>query len=200
MYQLTVAYPSRMKVYINWWLLDPWFSLRMLFHGWHPNSPLSHPALTRRVFFSDAVSDSYVMQFQRHINAYEAFLWPLGMMVPFVNATTVVQRVTGWGRDRGQRILVLAGGRDRLMTMDVMEKLAAFYREALRLLMRDKKLDAKDESVEQVEERKNSLERGVETDGDGVRLSIVPSAGHHMQNDAGWEVGAEKLLAFYDQL
>ena len=186
-----------MRVYINWWLLDPWFSLRMLFHGWHPNSPLSHPALTRRAFFSDAVSDSYVARFQMHINAYESFLWPLGMMAPFANAATIVRRVAGWGQGGGQRILVLAGGRDRLMTVDIMEKLAGFYRQPLRLLIRDKKLDAVDGPVEDGE---NSSKRGVDTNGDGVRFCVVPSAGHHMQNDVEWEVGAEKLLAFYRQL
>lgn len=187
-----------MKVYINWWLLDPWFSLRMLFHGWHPNSPLSHPALTRRAFFSDGVPDSYVARFQAHINAYESFLWPLGMMTPFANAANVVRRVMGWGQGgRGQRILVLAGERDRLMTMDVMEKLAGFYRQALRSLLRDKKLDADDGTLGGSED---GPEQGVDADADGVRLAVVPSAGHHMQNDVQWEIAAEKLLAFYRQL
>lgn len=189
-----------MKVYINWWLLDPWFSLRMLFHGWHPNSPLSHPALTRRVFFSDAVPDSYVARFQTHINAYESFLWPLGMMVPFANAANVVRRVAGWGHGGGQRILVLAGGRDRLMTMDVMEQLAGFYRQALKSLLRDKKLDAVYGPLGGSVDGEDSAKQGVETDADGVRLAVVPSAGHHMQNDVEWELGAEKLLAFYRQL
>lgn len=189
-----------MRVYINWWLLDPWFSLRLLFHGWHPNSPLSYPALTRRAFFSDAVSDSYVTQFQKHINAYESFLWPLGMMLPFANAASTIQKVTGGERGGGPRILVLAGGRDKLMTTDVMEKLADFYRQPLRLLSRNKKLDAADDSSDQVETDESSVRRGMDTDGDGVRLCVVPSAGHHMQNDAEWEVGAEKLLAFYHQL
>jgi hypothetical protein len=192
-----------MKIYLNWWLLDPWFSLRMLFHGWHPNSPLSHPALTRRVFFSDAVSDSYVARFQTHINAYESFLWPLGMMVPFADPAAIVRRIAGWGqRGGGQRIMVLAGGRDKLMTMDVMEKLAGFFRESLRLLIRDKKLEWADgpQAVGQSEGGKKSSERGADTYADGVRLCVVPSAGHHMQNDVDWEVGAQKLLAFYHQL
>ena len=190
----------RMRVYINWWLLDPWFSLRLLFHGWHPNSPLSHPALTRRAFFSDAVSDSYVVQFQKHINAYESFLWPLGMMVPFANAASVIQRITGWGQGGGQRILVMAGGQDKLMTMDVMEKLAGFYRKPLRLLMRDKKLDAVDNPLGQLDKEGDKAKNGVDTDSDGVKLDVVTSAGHHMQNDVEWEVGAEKLLTFYRQL
>lgn len=189
-----------MRVYVNWWLLDPWFSLRLLFHGWHPNSPLSHPALTRRAFFSDAVSDSYVVQFQKHINAYESFLWPLGMMVPFANAASVIRRITSWAEGGGQRILVLSGGRDRLMTMDVMEKLAGFYRHSFRLLKSTKKLDAVDGLKGQLEEEEDSVKQGMDIYGDGVRHCLVPSAGHHMQNDIEWEVGAEKLLTFYRQL
>lgn len=121
-------------------------------------------------------------------------------MVPFANAATIIRKLTGWDRPGGQRILVLAGGRDRLMTMDVMEKLADFYRQPLRLLSRNKKLDAADGSSNQVEAEESSVRRGKDTDGHGVRLCVVTSAGHHMQNDAEWEVGAEKLLTFYHQL
>ncbi|KAJ0115135.1 hypothetical protein J7T55_001544 [Diaporthe amygdali] len=121
-------------------------------------------------------------------------------MMPFTNVATVVRKITGWGRVSGQRILVVAGGRDRLITMDVMEKLTDYYRKAFRLLMRDKRLDAVDCTVGQLEEEESSGKRGVDTTGDGVRLCVVPSAGHHMQNDAEWEVGAGKLLTFHNQL
>lgn len=121
-------------------------------------------------------------------------------MVPFANAATIIRKVTGWGQGNGQRILVLAGGRDMLMTMDIMEKLAGFYRQPLRSLMRDKKLDAVDGPVGQSEDAEKSSKRGVDTDADGVWLCVVPSAGHHMQNDVEWAVGAQKLLWFYRQL
>lgn len=39
-----------------------------------------------------------------------------------------------------------------------------------------------------------------DTAGRGVRFALVPGAGHHCQNDVGWEVGARKVLAFYRQL
>ena len=35
--------------------------------------------------------------------------------------------------------------------------------------------------------------------GDGVKFAIVPSEGHHMQNDEPWAIGA-KVLSFYEQL
>ncbi|MCV5073652.1 hypothetical protein OFB51_27050, partial [Escherichia coli] len=39
-----------------------------------------------------------------------------------------------------------------------------------------------------------------DTAGRGVRFALVPGAGHHCQNDVGWEVGARKVLAFYREL
>lgn len=70
---------------MNWWKLDPLFTIRMWFHLGHPNSPLSHPSLTRRVFFHGPVSDAYMEEFQSHINPYECFWWPLAMMRPFAS-------------------------------------------------------------------------------------------------------------------
>lgn len=183
----------RYRVYLNWWLLDPWFVLRMIFHLGHPNSPLSHPALTHKVFFSDAVSDQYVFNFQMRINAYDSLLWPMGMMSPFVNAKSVVRQLFGWGN--GQRILVLAGGGDRLMTVDVMGQLATFYRKAIRTLVGEKKLET-DGPLAVLPEG----EEGMKNAGDGVRLNVVPGAGHHLQNDAQWKVGADELLDFYHGL
>ncbi|KAF3024390.1 hypothetical protein E8E14_014412 [Neopestalotiopsis sp. 37M] len=117
------------QVYYNWWRLDPWFSIRMIFHGWHSNSPLSHPYLTRQAFFSSGYPDVDLHDFQRHLSRYESFLWPMGMLLPFIDAKKVVSNITGWGK--GERIFIMAGTGDRLMTSDVQEKSAMTYREAL---------------------------------------------------------------------
>ena len=93
--------------------------------------------------------------------------------------------------------MILRGEYDRLMTLPVMEKLAGAFREAYRQLVRasDKKIDWRTEDA-------GSLPGagGEDTQADGVRFSCVPGAGHHMQNDVGWEVGVQKLLDFYEQL
>jgi hypothetical protein len=179
---------------MNWWRLDPFFTIRMVFHLWHPNSPLSHPALTRRVFFHDKVSDAYVEEFQRHISPFESFWWPISMMRQFTNPLRVVSHIIGWGSS-ASRILVLAGGEDRLMTLPVMQRLAGFYRDAFVRLVGEKKLDAKAEDVHSI-----SPADDLDNEGNGVRLCLVPGVGHHIQNDVGWEVGAQKLLEFYEQL
>ncbi|KAK3387565.1 Alpha/Beta hydrolase protein [Podospora didyma] len=186
------------SVYGNWCLLDPWFLLRMLFHGGHPNSPLSHPALTRKVFFSEAVSDAYMESFQRRMNTYESLLWPLGMFRAFVNPQKLLEQISSFSsRGTGQqRILVLFGGGDKIMTFPIMEKLANTYRKAISSLAGQKKLDDRvDDTVENI-----PGEGDQDTAGQGVRFCVVTGAGHHVQNDVNWEVGAKKLLTFYEQL
>lgn len=156
-----------MRVYRNWWSMDPWFSFRLIFHGWHPNSPLSDPVLTRRAFFGDAFPLTSVIPFQRRMNRYESYLWPFSMMMPFASASSVLQHVEDQGRPR---VLVMAGSQDKLMTLDVLQETTAFYREVA-----------------------TTARSG---DG-AVRMEVVEGAGHHLQNDFQWEDGAAKLLDFY---
>ncbi|KAK0634957.1 Alpha/Beta hydrolase protein [Bombardia bombarda] len=183
------------RVYMNWWFLDPWFTLRMVLHGWHPNSPLSHPALTRRVFFSEKQSDAYVERFQKLICPYESFIWALGMGRPFANPQKLLAQISSTRNTTGQGVLVLCGGADKIMTLPVMETLAGFYRKAYSSLESQKKSDANEHVVEPI-----PGDGGQDTAGHGVRLCVVPGAGHHLQNDVQWEAGAHKLFEFYEQL
>lgn len=155
-----------MGVYMNWWKMDPWFTIRLIFHLWHSNSPLSHPKLTQRAFFGDKFPLSAVIPFQRHMNRYESYLWPFGMMYSFTSPSNILSHIRNDGAS-GEKVLVMAGTQDKLMTVPVTEKTATFYREA----GNDKR--------------------------DGVRLRFVEGAGHHLQNDVQWEDGAEKLFEFY---
>ncbi|ETS85689.1 hypothetical protein PFICI_03714 [Pestalotiopsis fici W106-1] len=180
-------------VYYNWWRFDPWFSLRMIFHGWHSNSPLSHPFLTRQAFFSPEYPDTKLLEFQRHLNRYESFLWPLGMLLPFIDAKKLVSNIAGWGK--GDRILIMAGTGDKMMTKEVQQKSAATYREAVEEMAVEKRIDA---SLEKVQLLGGDGER--DNSGKGVRLAFVPGAGHHVQNDVQWKIGAQKLLEFLRQL
>jgi len=178
---------------MNWFRLDPLFTFRMIFHGWHPNSPLSHPILTRRTFFSDKLPDAYIETFQDRLSPYESFLWIMGMSKLFVDPQRVLKQISGWGV--GQRLLVLRGEEDKLMNKLEMDKLASFYRRAFMDLVSQKKVEAENANVQTL------LGEGDEDNtGHGVRVSMVPGAGHHLQNDVTWEVGARKLLDFYQQL
>jgi hypothetical protein len=182
-----------MGVYMNWWRLDPWFTIRMIFHGYHPNSPLSHPILTKRVFFSDGIPEPYLISFQKQSSHYESYLWPFSMMTSFANPRRLVQNISGWGN--GQRILVMSGAGDKIMTIPIMQALAEYYRKAVNQLVGEKKIGP--DQATTIE----SLPSGeLDTAGQGVRNCIVPIGGHHLQNDVTWEIGAKKLLEFYEQL
>ncbi|TQN69474.1 Lariat debranching enzyme [Colletotrichum shisoi] len=148
-------------VYANWVMFDPWFAIRMLFHGRHPNSPLSNPFLVKQAFFGDQMPDSAVLKFQKHVNRYESFLWPISMMRPFTTAASIAESISGWGSS--ERIMVMAGTQDKMMTHDVMSKLAALYRTAFAELVGSKKLDAKVNDVEPL-----SGEGGNDDKGSGI--------------------------------
>lgn len=162
----------------------------MIWHGWHPISPLSSTALIKQAFFCDKFPESQVKKFEQHIVPYESFLWPLGMNLPFVNVRRMIQGIMGWGV--GERILILVGGGDRLTSKDIKSRLATEHRSTFASLVREKKIEAKVEEVRSL--------GGEDTAGEGVRFAVVPEAGHHLQNDLQWELGAQKLLDFYNQL
>lgn len=203
-------------MYFNWACFDPWFSIRMLFHGWHSNSPLSHPFLVRRAFFSESFPDAELAEFTAHLNRYESFLWPLGMLLPFADPRKVLQSITGWGSSStnvgGERVLIMAGEGDKLMTRSVQEKAALTYRTAYSELASKGEAGIEtrdDDSIRPLtastlgkaqNDSDDGAERLLENAGHGVRLAFVPGAGHHLQNDTAWEVGAEKLADFLKQL
>lgn len=201
---------NSMGVYKNWFKLDPWFSFRMIFHGWHPNSPLSHPKLVRSVFFSNEQTDEYIEEFHKLGSPYESFWWPLGMGYKFADPLRILQSISGWGgvaeHNTQDKVLILAGGGDKIMTHDVMVRLAGFYRSAWKSLVGAKKIDADVDTGSSSGNgdadvvRSLPGEGGLDTSGQGVRHVVVPGAGHHLQNDVQWEVGARKLLEFYEQL
>jgi hypothetical protein len=167
----------------------------MIFHGWHPNSPLSHPFLTRRAFFSEDLPEKDLIEFQNHSSRYESFLWPLSMMYPFINARRLLANIRSW--DRGNdRILIMAGTGDKLMTQNVQTKAAETYRTAFTEMVAKKKIDAEGNGAIV----KLVGEGDKDNSGRGVRLAWVPGAGHHLQNDVQWKVGAVKLLAWLQQL
>ncbi|EAA27619.2 alpha/beta-hydrolase [Neurospora crassa] len=208
-------------IYLTWFRLDPLFALRLLLHLGHPNSPLSHPSLVRLIFFSsnDLLPDSYLSRFMSFMSRYESLLWPLGMARSFADPKKVLLRISGWEetttkqeQKQGQeeRVLVIAGQRDKIMTQPIMQRLADWYRAAYqRLVVEEKKIDGvmvgsgENETVDEEVEVEVEVEGSggfKDTAGRGVRFALVPGAGHHCQNDVGWEVGARKVLAFYRQL
>ncbi|KAL2157744.1 hypothetical protein VTH06DRAFT_5012 [Thermothelomyces fergusii] len=181
------------RVSESWRMLDPWFVPRMILHLWHPNSPLSHPALTRRAFFSREQTDPYLEAFQDKMCAYESLASTVGMMKSFVNQRTVLSQLAG--RSTGQGVMILCGELDRIMRQPIMEDLVRTYRTTYSNMVQKKQLLGEDAEVVPL-----TGEGGRDNAGHGVRYCLVPRAAHHLMNDVTWEVGAEKVLAFYEQL
>lgn len=120
---------SRLGVYWNWFKLDPWFFPRFYFLDlWHPRSPLSSMSLVHKAFFSPEFPVAEVKKFEMLMPEYESLVCPLGMMFSFVNVGNVLRYVVGWKDGRQERILVIAGEKDTLMGVHLMQRMAADYR------------------------------------------------------------------------
>ncbi|KAH8592069.1 Alpha/Beta hydrolase protein [Bisporella sp. PMI_857] len=175
-------------VYWNWFKHDPWFVPRYYIRDlWHPRSPLSSTTLVHGAFFSPEYPREQVSIFEKMLPAYESMLWPLQMMFPFVNIRNVLKNIVGWGNESKQRrLLVIAGEKDNLMGVRLMEKMAALYRITLGRIF--SAAEGKEKDI-----------RGHET-GTQVQFEVIEGSGHHVQNDLQWEVAAGKVLEFVEQL
>ncbi|TID25750.1 alpha beta hydrolase fold protein [Venturia nashicola] len=175
----------------NWLSLDKWFVPRLfLKHFGHPMSPLSSTALVKQAFFSASFPLSSVSQFETLMPSYESLLWPLNTFFQFTNFQNVLKRISSKGH--GSRILILAGQSDKLVTLDIAKREAEEYRSVFRDLALTNRLKVEVDHVIEDEDG--------ESTGLGVQFRVVEGAGHHFMNDVMWEEGANKLLAFYEQL
>jgi len=169
-----------MGVYLNWMRLDPWFLVRSYCkHFGHPRSPLSSTALVHKVFFSHAFPVQGVREFERAMPEYESMRWPVGMMTRFVSPERVIGNILPTLKGR-RRVMVVAGGEDKLMDGAIMQRLAAWYRAAW-------------ESI-----RGKGEEGGEEGSAEVVRFGTVEGSGHHVMKDSMWKVGAEMVLEWLE--
>lgn len=129
--------------------------------------------LVRRIFFSESMPQQSVLQFASGLNRYESYLWPFSMMFSFADPRKILRQIRNDGKCK---VLVLTGSEDKLMTAPIMERLGAFYRDAA------------------AEIGEGNLAGSV------AEVAFVPGAGHHLQNDTDWEVGARRLLEFYERI
>lgn len=160
----------------------------------HPRSPLSSTTLVHRAFFCPSFPTASVKEFETHMPAYESLLWPLGIMLPFVNTRNVLKNIVGWGAASKERVFVLAGSKDTLMGVKLMRRMAQHYRNSFAKLVKREFLQA------DLAEAEADTQEADEFSSSGVRFSVVEGAGHHMQNDLQWEDTAQQLLTFVEQL
>jgi hypothetical protein len=189
-------------VQFNWFKVDPWMFLRMqTIHLWHPSSALSTNSLVHSIFFSPGFPSSKVDAHMRLMPAYESMAWPLGKVLPFAKPSNIINSIQGW-RPGCDRLLVLGGGRDVIMTPQVMRDMAVRYRKAASEAVRVKKIDAADEPVLEESTAEDEIIDGENpsTSSNGVRFAALGGTGHHLQNDTQRLDGAKILLSFLEQL
>jgi len=183
---------------MNGFKLDPWFAPRFFIRDlWHPRSPLSSTTLVHRVFFCPSFPREKVREFERFMPDYESLTWPLGMMLPFVKINNVLMNILGWTQDQ-QRLLVLTGSRDTIMSVKQMRQMALQYRQALVSLIGERLVIEKENAKAEDASEEDCLV-GVESSASGVRFAVVEGSGHHLQNDLQWENAANQVLKFLGQ-
>ncbi|KAG5642736.1 hypothetical protein DXG03_002250 [Asterophora parasitica] len=179
-------------VYLNWGWLDPWFGIRMCLRDFgHPRSPLSSATLVHRAFFCPEFPAAGVKEFEQHLPEFESFIWPLGMMLPFVNVRNVIRNILGWGSTPSARLLVVSGGKDTLMGVTLMKRMAEQYKRGFATLVRRQQLQVGLGPGEGDPQERAS---------DAVSFTVIDGAGHHIQNDLQWEDSAKQILTFIEQL
>lgn len=135
-----------------------------------------------------------MLALEKGLCKYESMVWPLGMMLPFVNKRRIVSSIIGWGGP-SNRMLVVAGEKDVLMRVPLMEKMAGLYRvvvERLGFWSKGKGTKLTDED--------NEEDSAKEDECGGVKFEIVNGGGHHFMNEVHWEEGAHKVELFLAQL
>lgn len=83
-----------LRVYKNWFTTDVGAVPRLLWHGGDMKSPLSTPALVRRVFFSPQLPQGRLNEFcEYNLNHEESAYWPTQMMGRFVQPLVVRSKI-----------------------------------------------------------------------------------------------------------
>jgi pimeloyl-ACP methyl ester carboxylesterase len=116
-------------VVINWLLADPCYVVRMILQGGDPKSPLSTPALVRKIFFGPNMKQEDLLAFFDDMNPEESIGWPSSMVFPFVNVEKVKQHANG-------KVAWIGGQNDVIMSPKVMKGAAEKYHAPLTIVPR----------------------------------------------------------------
>ncbi|KAF8603364.1 alpha/beta-hydrolase [Ceratobasidium sp. AG-I] len=195
-----------LKVYLNWFKLDPWFPIRLLKHFYHPRSPLSSTRLVHQAFFSPTYPIEKVRTFESAMPPYESLSWPIGMMFPFVSCARVLMNLFAsfpsplpLFTPKPSPLLVIAGQQDTLMGVPLMRRMAHMYAAT------NVGIGA---GVRDVSKIQHYLTSGVQDESDkegeaeegAVWFAEItaPGAGHNLMKDDGWERCVGVLKEFLD--
>ncbi|KAJ1303847.1 hypothetical protein OPQ81_008267 [Rhizoctonia solani] len=113
------------RVYLNWFILDPWFPIRILWDLYHPRSPLSSTQLVHRAFFSPSYPIEKVRTFEAEMSPFESMSWPSGMMFPFISRERLLANLLV--HNARAPLLTIGGSQDKLVSVPIMRRLAGLY-------------------------------------------------------------------------
>lgn len=147
-------------------------------------------------------------EFKQWMPAFETMGWPTGMLGnnfrgwakgrpnTWLNCSDIVRSIqdAGEGKDT---ICVMVGKEDMMYRPWMWEKQCQEYRDGLRELKTEKKVD--DFGASQDVTEKVCRVADVKSEG-GVRLVLVEDSGHHVQNDVYCDEAAEALMRWANQV
>ena len=126
---LIAAFPPSggWRVYLNWFVADPWFALRIIHQGGDPKAPLSSPALVQKIFFGPQMRRDDLLKFYEDMNPEESIAWPSSMMFPFVDVKKVKEHASG-------KVAWIGGQKDVIMSPRIMKGAAQAYQAPLTIV------------------------------------------------------------------
>lgn len=138
-----------------------------------------------------------VVEVEKTMPEYESMSWPLGMLRQFVNPFSVLRNLglaplgSPTARREPGRILIVAGEKDRLVTLDLKERLKNWYTEAAITTLAKVRLANQGHGSGQ-----DYLGGEV---GELVSIKVAPGVGHHIMLDVRWKESAEMVLQWLQQ-
>ncbi|CCO30264.1 hypothetical protein BN14_04291 [Rhizoctonia solani AG-1 IB] len=195
------------RVYLNWFIIDPWFPIRVLWDLYHPRSPLSSTRLVHRAFFAPTYSIDKVQAFEAEMSPFESMSWPSGMMFPFVSRKRLLSNLTKHYNARAP-LLTICGAQDRLVSVLIMRRLAHLYAATSVGIHAGGTTSKRQLGFKDVSSRQDGFVSGVsrtneerERERGKVWFAEIkaPGAGHNLMRDDGWERCASVIEAFLDE-
>lgn len=200
-------------IYANWLRKDPWFPLRSMLHLEHPTSPLSTEPLVHGAFFGHRFPENQIGAFKQWMPAFESMGWPSAMVGnsfwawargnpnTWLIAKDIYSNLQNAG-DGSDKVCVLIGKEDMMYRPWMWERQCEEYRDGLRQLRKEKKVDSTNEtnSTRSRVLDDKPIDHVTVTSEEGVRLVLVDDSGHHVQNDVYCNEAAEALLRWARQV
>ncbi|KAH7334012.1 Alpha/Beta hydrolase protein [Rhizoctonia solani] len=194
------------RVYLNWFILDPWFPIRVLWDLYHPRSPLSSTRLVHRAFFSPTYPIEKVQAFELEMSPYESMSWPSGMMFPFISRKRLLTNLVA--HNTRVPLLTIGGAQDKLVSVPIMRRLAHLYAATSVGIhaagtITKKRFEFKDVSILQDGFTSGVTQTSEEKEKERGKVWFAkieaPGAGHNLMRDDGWEKCARVIEAFLDE-